>query len=274
MTSHQEAAHPGGFDYEAGSPHLKHRILRSKVEDSLADEVGRIMSRLGRCRVLEVGAGHGSFTRVLRGSGARVTVTEMSGPSATSLEARFRDDSWVEVVRDPDGTWAYRTDRRYDLVAAISVLHHIPDYVQTVNRYVEMIEPGGTFLSWQDPMWYPSLDRASRVASRLSYYAWRLGQGDWMRGFATLRRRVRGILDETCPYDMAEYHVVRNGVGERQLESLLREEFAEVRLITYWSTQAATLQRVGDALGLKGTFALVARAHVAQDHAPAIASKP
>ena len=259
MTNIQEIAHPEGHDYTGGSPHLKHAGLRARIEASLSEEVERIRGRHQRCRTLEVGAGHGTFTAVLRQAGASVTVTEMSEPSAAYLRRIFVEDQGVSVVSDPDGSWVFETRDRFDLVVAISVLHHIPDYLSAVARYAEMTEEGGTFISWQDPAWYPRLPRRTLLASRWAYLAWRLGQGNFSRGFATRIRRLRGVLDETQVSDMSEYHVVRQGVNEKALGSLLREAYAETIITPYWSTQAGPLQRIGDRLGLGGTFSLVAR---------------
>ena len=259
MTNPQEIAYPEGYDYTAGSPHLKHRKLRARVDASLVQEVARIRADRGRCRALEIGAGHGSFTAVLRRAGAEVTVTEMSGASAARLERVFSGDTDVRVVHDPDATWVDGTTDRFDLVVAISVLHHIPDYLSAVSRYADITEPGGAFISWQDPMWYPRLSKGSLLAARASYFAWRFGQGNFKRGFGTRVRRIRGVLDEAEVSDMSEYHVVRNGVDEQALQSLLRARYAETELRRYWSTQADILQRAGERLGINCTFSLSAR---------------
>lgn len=259
MANPQEIAYPEGYDYAAGSPHLKHAELRARVDASLLAEVDRIRATVGRCRALEIGAGHGSFTAVLRDAGAEVTVTEMSGPSAGHLEKLFAADPGVRVVHDPEASWADTTLDRFDLVVAISVLHHIPDYLGAVSRYVDITQPGGTFISWQDPMWYARVPKGSRLSAQAAYLAWRLGQGNLSRGLRTRWRRIRGVWDEGEVSDMSEYHVVRQGVDELALMALLRARYAETHLTTYWSTQAGPLQRVGERLGMTGTFSAVAR---------------
>ena len=258
-TSAQDSAYPEGFDYVQGSPHLKHLALKARIDGSLIDEVARTRMRTGHCRTLEVGAGHGSFTAVLRGAGADVTVTEMSSSSAARLRTRFDKDPSVTVVHDGDGSWVFETGSRFDLVVAVSVLHHIPDYLAAVARYADVTEPGGSFISWQDPMWYPRQPRAVLAASRVAYFAWRIRQGNLKRGIATRMRRLSGTLDEGNVSDMAEYHVVRKGVDESALARLLRDRYAETLLIGYWSTQSTTLQRAGNWLRLRDTFGFVAR---------------
>jgi trans-aconitate methyltransferase len=259
VTNVQEAAYPEGFEYETGSPHLKHARLRARIEASLRLEVDRLNAANGRCRALEIGAGHGSFSSVLVNAGADLTITEMSRPSAAHLVEEFSDLPNVTVVADTEGRWASETDQHFDLVVAISVLHHIPDYLGAVARYIELIVEGGTFLSWQDPAWYPRQSRSGLIAARTAYFAWRLGQGHVLRGIATRVRRLRGILDESDPSDMTEYHVVRNGLDDLALLSALRHHFDHVEVVRYWSTQAGPLQHLGDRLHLGGTFGLRAR---------------
>jgi SAM-dependent methyltransferase len=250
----QARFHGAGHDYEPGSPHLRHPALRSRVSASLA----RLVRGDPRCRALELGAGHGTFTSVLRQAGTAVVVTEMSPASAATLRRRFAGDSGVTVVDDPDGDWAFRTDSRFDLVVCVSVLHHIPDYLRTVERLAALLVPGGAFVCWQDPTWYPTMPVHHRALSSGSYFAWRLGGGDLARGAATRWRRLRRVYDETSPADMAEYHVVRQGVDQEAVATRLRQAFRDVAVMRYWSTQSPALQRVGERLGVTNTFGIEA----------------
>jgi SAM-dependent methyltransferase len=257
MQKLQQTAHDEGHDYTAGSPHIKHLRLRTMVVEALQDAIGAIADRRGACRVLEVGAGHGTFTDHIVAAGASVQVTEMSEPSAAKLRRRFRNNKAVTVVDDPNGKAATEGDP-VDVVACISVLHHIPDYLSAVAGMVDRIAPGGAFISYQDPLWYPRRTRVSRQVERVAYLSWRITQGDLRRGVATTGRRLRGSLDESNPSDMVEYHVVRNGVDEESLELLLAPSFASVGLRPYWSSQGDLAQRLGGRVLAPNTFGLVA----------------
>lgn len=91
-----------------------------------------------------------------------------------------------------------------------------------------------------------------------AYLLWRLGQGELGRGLATRVRRLRGHYDETNEADMAEYHVVRQGVDELSLEGLLAPVFHDVELQRYWSTQSGVLQALGERFAPATTFGLFA----------------
>jgi SAM-dependent methyltransferase len=253
MSNFQEAGHGVGHDYVAGSPHLKHAALRNKIESSLSN-IYSGLGATGSAQVLEIGAGHGPFTRTLLSMGANVTVTEMSKPSVDHLSNVFAGESAVKVIHDAGGRWTFETDRKFDAVICVSVLHHIPDYLAAIRRYAEITKPGGAFVSWQDPLWYSRLRFVDRSAAQVAYYLWRLTQGDLLRGAKTVSRRLRGALDESEESDMVEYHVVRKGVDEEAVEELLISLFESVTIERYWSTQSTWGQQWGERRGFVSSF--------------------
>jgi SAM-dependent methyltransferase len=253
----QQCGHDIGHDYAKGSPHLLHHSIRDRVVRRIHQLVGDTITRNGRCRVIEVGAGHGSFTDHLLAAGAEVEVTEMSAPSADFLRHRFRHNGKVTVVHDPDGEAAL-TGGRVDAVVCISVLHHIPDYPRAVTRLVDRVATGGAFLSFQDPLWYPRRSALSLALDRGAYFWWRVWQGEPRRGVATRIRRLRGTYDEGHPSDMVEYHVVREGVDEEAVRGCLTGAFTAVHVERYWSTQSCLLQAVGERNFPASTFGILA----------------
>ena len=259
MATLQERQHGEGHDYEPGSPHVRHASLRNLIVGRIRGLVREQFERKGSCRVLEIGAGHGSFTDHVAAMGADVTVTEMSRPSLEVLGGRFTWNPKVRLIHDSDGEAVVADPARYDVVLCISVLHHIPDYLDFVERLTDRIDEGGAFASFQDPLWYPRRSRANLSADRWAYYAWRVGQRNLWRGVGTRWRRARGVYDEANPADMVEYHVVRQGVDEQALAGMLQMRFADVALWPYWSTQLPILQAVWSRTGAKTTFGLIAR---------------
>jgi len=263
MASLQESNHGEGHDYFPGSPHLRHVSLRRAVNEEIHSVVRGVIDRQGTCYVLEVGAGHGTFTDVALSAGATVTVTEMSAPSASLLARKYGSTPGVTILYDPDGAEVFRRGVQYDVVLFISVLHHIPDYLQLVEKVCnQLIRPGGALVSFQDPLWYPRQGRGARAASWLSYLAWRIPRGHFRRGIATRLRHVRGTLDTTNPSDMVEYHVVRQGVDDVALAHALDVPFRSVVIHAYWSTQSPFFQAVGARFFPANTFGLVATGRV------------
>jgi protein-L-isoaspartate O-methyltransferase len=257
----QDAGHGEGHDYDKGSPHLRHAHLRRMVEQRVRDLVAGRVEETGRCRVLEIGAGHGTFTACLVSAGAEVTVTEASAASAEHLRRTFADTDRVEVRYDQTGEEILAEDRTWDLAVITAVLHHIPDYLGFLDSLCTLIAPGGAIFTVQDPTYYPRRSRLTHRADRGAYLAWRLFQGDYGRGLRTRLRRLRGVYDEHEPSDLVEYHVVREGVDEEAIRHLLATRFAVVDVFTYWSTQAPLLQRLGERVGLVSNFGVEATGH-------------
>ena len=249
----QEVVYDAEVDYRVGSPHLAHWKLYDQLTGILRDHVRGVAERGLPLNVLEIGAGHGGYTEPALAAGCAVTAVEMSRPSLTELTRRFGTNRGFTPVLDPDGSLDGIADR-YSLILCVSVLHHIPDYLDFLNRALDKLAPGGLFLTLQDPIWYARAGSRSRLLDRTGFYSWRVGQGDLLRGLATTGRRLRGSYDETNPSDMVEYHVVRDGVDEHAILDLLMPRFGAVTLLPYWSNQSAAMQRIGGRLGVHNTF--------------------
>lgn len=73
-------------------------------------------------------------------------------------------------------------------------------------------------------------------------------------------RRLGGRYSPTTAADNIEYHVVRNGVDETAIESFLGRDFANVRIIRYWSTEGAIFQALGTTAGVVCSFGISAKA--------------
>ncbi len=210
--------------------------------------------------MLEIGAGHGSFTETVLAAGGTPTVTEMSEASFNHLGQKFRDVPGVRVMYDSDGSAPFRDGARYDVILLISVIHHIPDYIEAVSSLCDkLLRPGGIILTSQDPLWYPRQTRWARTLSAGSYLAWRVTQGEIKRGLRTRWRRFKGSYDDSEPSDLVEYHVVRSGVDDNALVSLFQARFADVEVCRYFSTQSPVLQSIGSKYFPYNTFGIVAR---------------
>lgn len=262
MRDLQESAHGEGHDYKVGSPHLRHRQLRDRIIDELREVAAGLRARGLPESWLDIGSGHGSFVQHVLAWGFDVTATEMSEPSYAHLVQWYGDsDRFRAVLISDDGPPA-PAGTTYSAISGISVLHHIPDYLAAIDALVSgHLAEGGSFVSFQDPLWYPSVGRPTRAAAKSAYYAWRLTQGNYVRGLKTRWRRLRGRYDESEPSDMVEYHVVRSGVNHTEIVNSLSDRFEEVRLVPYWSSQAGVWHRLGTRMGLKNTFGVVARGY-------------
>jgi SAM-dependent methyltransferase len=107
--------------------------------------------------VLEIGAGPGLTTDVLRRRVNKLTAVEVDGALATSLAARL-DGSNVEVVQ-ADGTALPFEDGHFDAATCFTMLHHVAS-AQLQDRLLaevcRVLRPGG-FLVGSDSSASPRL---------------------------------------------------------------------------------------------------------------------
>jgi SAM-dependent methyltransferase len=245
----------------AGSPHLKYASLRALYQ-GLVDEI--VAGSNERLSVLELGAGDGLATTPWFRSKARVTAVDCSEQMLARLATRARDyGAEVTTVLSDADEFIVTATQQYDAVCFVSMLHHIPDYLALLRDALKVVRPGGSFLTFQDPLRYDTMSSVHHRVDRLTYFAWRLGQGNLKRGIQTRLRRFRGVYSPEHVVDFEEYHVVRNGVDSDAIVRELTPAFANVRTITYWSSLGSPWQTAGERLGLRNAFGILASGRLA-----------
>ena len=161
MQEKQELVYTADVDYRAGSPHLAHHVLYDRLVGVLRQVLRDLEAAGLPLSVLEIGAGHGGYTEPALAAGCQVTAVEMSRPSLARLAENFGTNANFKGVFDSDGTLA-QMGSGFSLVLYVSVLHHIPDYLEALAEASSRLVPGGALLSLQDPIWYPRQSKVSR----------------------------------------------------------------------------------------------------------------
>ncbi len=97
-------------------------------------------------KLLELGAGHGTFTDLLANSGRQVVASDLSERCATVLEERFSNVPNVQVVHG--GVDASATYGPFDTAILVNVLEHIEDDDDALGRLYESLEADGRLVLW------------------------------------------------------------------------------------------------------------------------------
>jgi SAM-dependent methyltransferase len=157
-----------------GAPDDTQRATLESLDDgrNYADWIVELLAPHLRGTILEVGAGHGTFTERLASFG-RVVATELSADCVQRLRQRFAGREDVEVVAG-DLTSAL-AGRRFDSAVLINVLEHIADDVGALARLREALAPGGRVL-----VFVPALDALySRFDAAIGHHR-RYGRAELM----------------------------------------------------------------------------------------------
>jgi SAM-dependent methyltransferase len=245
--------------YINGAPHLKHPSIGS-IYSSLVDDAIRSIGRKPEdITVLELGAGSGLASIPWLERHVRLTAVDSSESMLRDFRRRAdAHGTTAQTVVADVLDYLGSTEEKFDVVTHVSMLHHIPDYLGLLRQSTAHVAPGGSLLTFQDPLRYDTVALHHRFVDGASYYAWRLRQGNYKRGLMTRWRRLRGVYSEKESVDFDEYHVVRSGVDSAAIMAQLEAPFADVRIVSYWSTYAAPLQWIGERMRLVSYFGTLA----------------
>ncbi len=98
-----------------------------------------------RCsEALEVGCGAGAFARSLAERSERVVAIDLSPRMIEVAKDRSKEHPNVEYVVADANSWEF-PEERFDCVASITTLHHLP-FELTIRKMRDALRPGGTLL--------------------------------------------------------------------------------------------------------------------------------
>ena len=247
-------------EYIDGAPHIKHASLRTLYGKLVVQIFDSAKKHTKTPKALDLGAGEGSVTLPFLELGAKVVAVDISNSQLDALKTKCEHFGEMLEVRCEDINDTLRDkSEKYDIIVVNSFLHHVPDYLEMIREATTVLNPHGQFFSFQDPLRYDSVGRATMTFTTLAYFSWRVFKGDVLGGLRRRIRRARGIYLEDSVHDNAEYHVTRNGVDQDAIRGLLKEEGFDCNIVSYFSTQSRLFQPIGAILSMKNSFAVVAQ---------------
>lgn len=195
---------------------------------------GTVSGELGH-RVVDAGAGLGTYTQLLLGDAREVVALEYDRAFARELQRRFAGNGAVSVhqsdLGDPAGLPQFEPG---DSMLCLNVLEHVEDDLLALRNMRERVKPGGklVILVPAYPWLFNSMDKAvghfrryrkDELESRLAAAGWELqrmfrfnaaGVPGWY--VAGLMRRTHpgrglsGLYDGLVPvFAMIEKHAIR-----------------------------------------------------------------
>lgn len=167
----EQVAKSPKFKEETVAEHFRHSNLKwwqsICTRNSYQEQEGAIsewLSPLMIDKILELGPGFGRITRILKRScTGSLRLVEINNSACKHLTVEFPDISLVsaDVITYP---W---DSEKYDLIAAVEILVHIPDIVTLIRRiHAALVAGGSTIVSVTPLGWYKRHVRRQLVIDR------------------------------------------------------------------------------------------------------------
>jgi ubiquinone/menaquinone biosynthesis C-methylase UbiE len=181
-------------------------------------------------RVLDFGAGTGNLTKQFLKLGSTVVAADVSEGCLGELRVLTGRQTRLETMTLNGRDLAGVNSDSFNIVAAYSVLHHVPDYLAILDEFVRVVKPGGIIyidhevcpLYWDDNAEYLAycLELAEfqkvqpeNVLRRLLRLLTR--RGGVRHILATLRLRGNQVVDDGDIHVYKHDHIEWSAIRER-----------------------------------------------------------
>ncbi len=155
--------------YDARHPEIFNEVEQGRLRAAVARAVSAIRSGTPAAErvMLDVGAGTGNLTSHLLAHPGRVIACDLSEGMLRLLARRVPAPERVATMVLNGTDLRPQPDASADLIAAYSVLHHVPDYVLLVRDMARVVRPGGVILIEHEkaPAYWTSSDALRRFFS-------------------------------------------------------------------------------------------------------------
>ncbi len=239
--AHNRAAHDRlAGAYDDGHPEIFNPVEQERLAAALRRAMHEAaVGRDGPMNALDVGCGSGNVTRHLLALGAHVTAADLSPRLLEVTRRRFEKTGRLEAVVLNGTDLQPLPDNAFDLVAAYSVLHHVPDYAALVAEMARVTRPGGiVFIDHErsDDSWsndeYRQFLREAVVWPPRRWWYWMQPSRYWnrVRPFIEWRkwRNPRWMAEgdlHIWPDDHIEWVRIETALATRGCRPLAREDY-------------------------------------------------
>ena len=209
--------------YELIHPEIYSRFEQKRLNDTLKT-VDKLVAadRVHTKKALDFGAGTGNLTCKLLQMGYEVTAVDISAEMCRILEKkcrRYLEDEQLVVINSPIEDVSFGRDE-FDLITCYSVLHHLPDYVDVIQRLCGLLKKGGVmYLDHEiSPFYWKS--EASNVAHlvKLVYF-----HSNPLLN--TLYFRILGLNVPSLDYGLSDYwHKKAHHLDHGRIKSIFEKE--------------------------------------------------
>jgi len=252
--------------YDARHPEIFNDVEQARLVAAVARAVGLVATATAPAErvMLEIGAGTGNLTEKLLAHPGTVLATDLSTGMLAALAQRLGGAGRLRTQPLNGSDLREFATGSMDLVAAYSVLHHVPDYLALVEECARVLRPGGVLLIehekapaywtpspalerffatavvWPAKSWTRFLDPPrywARVRPLLVWQRWRdprwMPEGDlhiWPDDHIEWSQVESRLRSAGCPALVVEDHLAYEPRFDRTVWERARHEVADTRL--------------------------------------------
>lgn len=190
------------FIYDIAHPEIFNRYEQKRVMNDI-EFIAKRINRKGPS-VLDIGCGTGNLSLKFLKFGFSVTGLDISREMLNILNEKYtlykrynkiKSNSLKLIENDIDEFISNYEGQKYDVITFSSVLHHLPDYIKTINNLWNLLSSGGMIYIVHEPF---------KFTSKQSTFWKVFEEGD--RFLFRLIMVFRNIRMPSIDYTYSDYH--------------------------------------------------------------------
>ncbi len=219
--------------YERIHGEIFNPVEQQRLHDRLARATSWVQTESSPIQALDFGCGSGNLTAHLVVLGLDVIAADVSPKFLELIQARFaRADRTVQPLLLNGRDLSTLADQQVDMVAAYSVLHHVPDYLRIIDEMVRVTRPGGVIYLdhevnesyWHQAPEYREFLRRVSPSQRWAKYANPANYIAKIRRLVNPRYHPEGDI-HVWPDDHIEWDRIRHALASQGCNILLQEDY-------------------------------------------------
>ena len=211
--------------FEAEYYELLHPEVYGKQEQKRINSALKMVDKLiadNQKKALDFGAGTGNLTGKLLHMDYKVTAIDISAEMCAILKNKYQSYLEAEkliVINSPIEDVSFDRDE-FDLITCYSVLHHLPDYVDAIQRLSVFLKKGGVMYLDHEASpfyWESESHNVARLAKSIYFHSNPL--------LNTLYFQIIGVKIPSLDYNLSDYwHKKEHALDHRKIEYIFEKE--------------------------------------------------
>jgi ubiquinone/menaquinone biosynthesis C-methylase UbiE len=205
-------------------------------QEEIQKDLASLRKKVNGNEALDIGCGMGNISLKLLSLGFKVTALDISTTMIKGVKSTLPEEIAVnlDIIETDIDTFLSKPAGRYNLVAMSSVLHHIPDYLESLQKIMEFIVVGGFLYITHEPL----RDVLTKEDPLLRKLLWQIDYHCYLvkkRGKIEAVNGVDWRLSDYHLYKGLDHDRVRGILEEKGLKVFFRKYSSNMRLgISNW----------------------------------------